>query len=219
MFFKALSLCALTLSGAACAAAQWELAPSQSGGFIMQNVAFGNFLTVGSDDLPAGVVATGTRDQATPFAVTSAGSGQFHDTAACGANQQTKCFAVCEPDLQELWRSSQAKGMNARLESSNAKGKLYYASYMRLYINRSYAGMRQYMRSESHRKRDLHAYEAISDRALVARCEDLLWTVPGSLELVTATTPDGKPVFTADTIVSVQPANGGQDQLWRFTRI
>ncbi|KAF8867457.1 hypothetical protein BD779DRAFT_1809387 [Infundibulicybe gibba] len=27
------------------------------------------------------------------------------------------------------------------------------------------------MRSESHRKRDLHAYEAISDRALVARCE------------------------------------------------
>ncbi|KAF8868816.1 hypothetical protein BD779DRAFT_1793274 [Infundibulicybe gibba] len=27
------------------------------------------------------------------------------------------------------------------------------------------------MRSESHRKRDLHAYEAISGRALVARCE------------------------------------------------
>ncbi|KAF8879854.1 hypothetical protein BD779DRAFT_1474170 [Infundibulicybe gibba] len=127
MFFKALSLCALALSGVACAAAQgispgrytissslasksgqnallvgpgdnlivpnkpfgripipvpvgrnqWDLTPGQSGGFIMQNVAFGSFLKVDSNN-PGTPVTSGTQDQATSFAVTSAGSGQFH---------------------------------------------------------------------------------------------------------------------------------------------
>ncbi|KAF8870449.1 hypothetical protein BD779DRAFT_1478891 [Infundibulicybe gibba] len=55
---------------------EWELAPGQSGGLTMQSVAFGSFLTVDSHDKP--IVTTGTRDQATSFAITSAGSGQFH---------------------------------------------------------------------------------------------------------------------------------------------
>ncbi|KAF8879847.1 hypothetical protein BD779DRAFT_1119926 [Infundibulicybe gibba] len=56
---------------------QWDLAPGQSGGFTMQNVAFGSFLKVDSND-PGTPVTSGTQDQATSFAITSAGSGQFH---------------------------------------------------------------------------------------------------------------------------------------------
>ncbi|KAF8879856.1 hypothetical protein BD779DRAFT_1676230 [Infundibulicybe gibba] len=123
MFFKVLSLCALTLSGVACAAAQdispgrytmgssivfasnrgaqlrgpgqnliipgsapipvirdsdrWDFAPGQGGGFIIQNVAFGNFLKVDSND-PGTLVTTGTQDQATSFAVTPLGSSKYH---------------------------------------------------------------------------------------------------------------------------------------------
>ncbi|KAF8879849.1 hypothetical protein BD779DRAFT_1788819 [Infundibulicybe gibba] len=165
MFSKALSLCALVLSGVGCAAAQgispgrytmhtsvqnnqnvelrgpgknliapggaptlmvpssdqWDLAPGQSGGFTMQNVAFGSFLKVDSND-PGTPVTSGTQDQATSFAVTSAGSGQFH-------------------------------------------------------VN------------------------------VVA--QDLLWALG----------PITRPIPVPDSPVVVQPANGGQGQLWQFTRI
>ncbi|KAF8870447.1 hypothetical protein BD779DRAFT_1478889 [Infundibulicybe gibba] len=178
MFFKALSLCALALSGVACAAAQdispgrytmgssivfasnrgaqlrgpgqnliipgsapipvirdsdrWDFTPGQGGGFIMRNVAFGNFLKVDSNDVcgsryavthPGTLVTTGTQDQATSFAVTPLGSSEYH---------------------------------------VNVAG------------------------------------------------QDRLWAIPID--------QDG-PFPTPDDPVSIQPANGGPEQIWRFTRL
>ncbi|KAF8878058.1 hypothetical protein BD779DRAFT_1221881 [Infundibulicybe gibba] len=57
---------------------QWELVPVPDGGVMMQNVAFKTFLRVDSNHSKTPVTTTEAPNDATSFAVTSAGNGKFH---------------------------------------------------------------------------------------------------------------------------------------------
>ncbi|KAF8878061.1 hypothetical protein BD779DRAFT_1222194 [Infundibulicybe gibba] len=56
---------------------QWIFTPGKSGGSIMQNIAFKNYLKA-SNESGTPVTTTETSDEATSFAVTPAGDGKFH---------------------------------------------------------------------------------------------------------------------------------------------
>ncbi|KAF8879833.1 hypothetical protein BD779DRAFT_1550746 [Infundibulicybe gibba] len=68
---------------------KWDLTPGQNGGFIIQNVQFSTFLTVGPANLDVPVRSTQGRTQAASFAITNAGSGTYHVRS-----NQTSCVIV-----------------------------------------------------------------------------------------------------------------------------
>ncbi|KAF8879830.1 hypothetical protein BD779DRAFT_1676211 [Infundibulicybe gibba] len=99
----------------------WNLIPGSGGGLIMQNIAFNTFLKVPSTNSGAPVTTDTDQNQATSFAITSAGLNQFHINVVGQDLVWTLPTAVAgggpPPDM--VVRAEQADGRPEQLWSLN----------------------------------------------------------------------------------------------------